>query len=155
MINNLLTSSTGTYIILGVLVLLMVAFLIYNTFATKKKREQEKNMLEKYMQVGKKICTIGGIYGTLVEINDEQNTFVLEVEGKDGTKTYLTMDKRAFSFPAGEEKADEVFPEVKEGKAEEAEVKAEEDKAEKEEKADEKAAVSEEETKEDSKEEIK
>ena len=124
MINNLLASSTGTYIILGVLVVLMVAFLIYNTFATKKRREQEKEMLNKYMQVGKKICTIGGIYGTLVEVNDEQNTFVLEVEGKDGVKTYLTMDKRAFSFPAGEDKAEEVFPEVKEGEAKE-EVKAE------------------------------
>ena len=104
MIFNLLTESTGssspeagspwgTWIIMGVLVLVIVAFMIFNRRNQKKRQEETKSMLDA-IKPGNKVKTIGGICGIVVEVCDD-NTFVLETGTEASGKSYLKFDKQA------------------------------------------------------------
>ena len=46
------------------------------------------------MKIGDKVKTIGGVCGYLYEINDEENTIVLET-GTADKKSYVKFDKAA------------------------------------------------------------
>ena len=46
------------------------------------------------MRVGDRVKTIGGICGVVVEINEEENTFVLET-GVDNKGSFIKFDKVA------------------------------------------------------------
>ena len=85
---------------------------------------------------GSKVKTIGGICGVVVEVNAEENTFVLETGTEASGKSYIKFDKQAVY------QTDAVADTKAAGKAEE---KAEEKS---EEKAEEKAAAAEEKTEE-------
>lgn len=104
MLFNLLTESTGssspeagspwgTWIIMGVLVLIIVAFMIFNRRNQKKRQEETKNMLDA-IKPGNKVKTIGGICGVVVEVC-EDNTFVMETGTEASGKSYLKFDKQA------------------------------------------------------------
>lgn len=98
MLFNLLSSGNGgnswyTWVILGVFALLVVAFFIWSSKSNKKKQQEAKNMLDA-MKIGDKVKTIGGVCGYLYEINDEENTIVLET-GTDEKKSYVKFDKAA------------------------------------------------------------
>ncbi len=94
MVLNLLASKTTTYVILGVLLLLMIAFFVYNMLTNKKRAAQREEMVAKTLKVGNEILTIGGIKGTIVEV-DEDGSFVLET-GSESNKSYMKFDKAAF-----------------------------------------------------------
>ncbi len=81
------------YIILGVLVVVMVAFFIISS-RRNKKRQQEADALIDAVQPGNKVKTIGGICGIVVEVNQEENTFVLET-GTEGHKCHIKFDRQA------------------------------------------------------------
>ncbi len=148
MIFNLLTESGssspetgnpyGTWIIMGVLVLVIVAFMIFNRRNQKKRQEETKSMLDA-IKPGNKVKTIGGICGVVVEVCDD-NTFVLETGTEASGKSYLKFDKQAiYQTDAVVEKPAPVAPveaaeevpveEVKEAPAEAAE-EVKEEKAE-------------------------
>ncbi len=104
MIFNLLAESTGssspetgnpwgTWIIMGVLVLVIVGFMIFNRRNQKKRQEETKSMLDA-IKPGNKVKTIGGICGVVVEVCDD-NTFVLETGTEASGKSYLKFDKQA------------------------------------------------------------
>ena len=98
-------SSTGTgtpknntqqiiiWIILGVL---LVGFIVMNYFSNKKRKAQMEAEKEKRNAIkpGFKIMTIGGIVGTVVSVDDEANTFVLQT-GSDENPNYIKFDKVA------------------------------------------------------------
>ncbi len=92
------SSSSGwiMWVILGVLV---VGLFVFNYFSRKK---QQKAVDEKMKGLvpGARIKTIGLICGTVVSVNDAQNTVVIETG--DGA-SYLTVDKQAIYqiFPEG------------------------------------------------------
>ena len=44
---------------------------------------------------GNKVKTIGGICGVVVEVNAEENTFVLETGTEASGKSYIKFDKQA------------------------------------------------------------
>ena len=46
------------------------------------------------LKIGDRVKTIGGICGFVVQINDAENTFVLET-GLEGNKSYVKFDKGA------------------------------------------------------------
>ena len=79
-------------ILLGFMALLIV----YNYFSSKKRREQAEQEKEKRNAIrpGFTVTTIGGILGTVVEVDDEANTFVLET-GKADSPSYIKFDKVA------------------------------------------------------------
>ena len=47
------------------------------------------------IQPGNKVKTIGGICGIVVEVNPDENTFVLETGTEASGKSYLKFDKQA------------------------------------------------------------
>ena len=90
----------------------VIAFFIWTTVSNKKRQKQEQERLAS-IKVGDKVKTIGGICGYIVELNDEENTFVVET-GTDDKKSYIKLDKQAIYQTASpveetatEEKAEE------------------------------------------------
>ena len=105
MVFNLLTNSTssgatttqnptGTWIMMGVLFLIIIAFMIFNRRTQKKKQQETMDMLDA-IKPGNKVKTIGGICGVVVEVCPEDNTFVLETGTEASGKSYLKFDKQA------------------------------------------------------------
>lgn len=85
--------NTMTYIIMAVIVVAIIGLFVWQTFANKKKRKEAQEMMNN-LQPGIKIKTIGGICGYLVEVNDAENTFILET-GTEDNKCYIKFDKGA------------------------------------------------------------
>ena len=83
----------GTLIILGVIVVAFIGFMIWQNHQNKKKAKEQEDAINK-LQKGDKIITIGGICGFLVEMNEEENTFILET-GLDTNKSYIKFDRQA------------------------------------------------------------
>ena len=142
--NKANTTQIVMWVVLGVL---LVGFIVMNYFSNKKRKSQMEAEKEKRNAIkpGFKIMTIGGIVGTVVSVDDEANTFVLQT-GSDENPNYIKFDKVAIyssedpseansaeheedimpvsgSQEALEEKVDE---EVEEEKKEAAEEKSEE-----------------------------
>ncbi len=151
---NLLEGESGSSMMkqlpmIIILAVIIVAFIAYSIFSNRKRRKQMDEEREKRdaIQPGYKITTIGGIVGTVVEIDKEGNTFVLET-GVGENKCTVTFDKQAiytFEAPVSEtaqNETDDVF-----GNAE-SEEKVEESASESEEKVEETAPESEEKTEE-------
>ena len=127
------------YVIMGDLVLIIVGFKIYNNRAQKKRPQETTNMLNA-IKPGNKVKTIGGICGIVVEVCEDDNTFVFETGTEKSGKSYMKFDKQAVyqtdavaEKPAKaekeakgkktEEKATEEVKEVKEEKDEKEESK--------------------------------
>ncbi len=83
----------GTWIMVGILVLILVVFMIYNRRSQKKRQEETMNTLNA-IKPGNKVKTIGGICGVVVEVCDD-NTFVLETGTEKSGKSYMKFDKQA------------------------------------------------------------
>ena len=74
----------------------VVLLMVMNHFSNKKRKEQQEKELEKRnsIKAGFKVTTIGGILGTVVEVNDEENWFILET-GSSENSCHLKFDKVA------------------------------------------------------------
>lgn len=139
MFGYLLAESTGSSgnskvfstIFIVLIVAAFVAMMIFNSRSQKKRQQESQKMLDA-IKPGSKVKTIGGICGVVVEVNAEENTFVLETGTEASGKSYIKFDKQAVY------QTDAVADTKAAGKAEE---KAEE-------KSEEKAAASEEKTEE-------
>lgn len=110
------------WVIIGIV---LVGMLVMNFFSNKKRREQMEAEKEKRNAIrpGFKVMTIGGIVGTVVAVDDDANTFVLQT-GTDEVPNYIKFDKVAIyssedpnATVASEEEATEKGDEAK--KAEE------------------------------------
>lgn len=123
-------SNAGTWVIYGILAVLIVGFFVWTTISSRKRRKQEEEKLAA-LKVGDKVKTIGGVCGVVIAIDDAENTFTLET-GSDSNVSYIKFDKGAIyqtapsaaAQAAEEEKAQESGePEKSEpaGKAEPAE----------------------------------
>lgn len=76
-----------------VIIVAMIGLLIWQTISGKKKQKEAQNMVNQ-LKKGDRVKTIGGVCGFVVEINDAENTFVLET-GTDDDKSYVKFDKGA------------------------------------------------------------
>ena len=83
----------GTWIMLGLLVVIF-GVMMWTSSRTNKKRAKEAQEKLDNMKVGDRVKTIGGICGIIVEINEAENTFVLET-GKDNKGSFIKFDKIA------------------------------------------------------------
>ena len=111
--------SIGTIIIMAVLIVAIIGLFVWQSINGKKKRKEAQNMVNQ-LKIGDRVKTIGGICGFVAEINDAENTFVLET-GLEDRKSYVKFDKGAIyqtapaqgnAVPAPEKK--EVKEEIKE-----------------------------------------
>ncbi|MBQ6980574.1 MAG: preprotein translocase subunit YajC [Clostridia bacterium] len=98
MLNNLLAGTTGgnstmITVVFIVIIVAMIGLLIWQTISGKKKQKEAQNMVNQ-LKKGDRVKTIGGVCGFVVEINDAENTFVLET-GTDDNKSYVKFDKGA------------------------------------------------------------
>lgn len=122
MLNNLLIESTQitTYVIFGVLIAAIIAMFIFSSKRRKKQEEEAKNLIDA-VKPGNKVKTIGGICGIVVEVDVEENTFVLETGSEQSGKCFIKFDRQAIyqtdavvekNAPAveGEVKAEESAP---------------------------------------------
>ena len=86
----------STWILFGMIAVLMVVMMIFNRRNQKKREEESKALLDS-IRPGHKVKTIGGICGTVVEVNNEDNTFVLETGSETSGKSYMRFDKYAIA----------------------------------------------------------
>ena len=102
-LSNLLAENSGgwgIYIIFGVIIVLFVVMSIFNNKQRKKQAEEDKKRKDS-LCAGTSVITIGGIVGTVVSVDHENSTFVLETEGSK-----IKFDKRAIyqmTLPEGAE----------------------------------------------------
>ena len=91
-------ASTGsewvTYVLLGVIVVAVIAMFVVSS-RRNKKRQEEADKLINAVRPGNKVKTIGGVCGIVVEVEDEENTFVLETGTEASGKSYMKFDKQA------------------------------------------------------------
>ncbi len=130
MFSNLLDATQiSTYIILGVLVVAIIVMFVFSSRRRKKQEEEAKNLIDS-VKPGNKVKTIGGICGIVVEVDQEENTFVLETGTEQSGKCFIKFDKQAiYQTDAVVEKATPASTEAEvaeETLAEEGEVKPEE-----------------------------
>ncbi len=115
----------GTWLMMGMLVLIIVVFMVFNKRSQKKRADETNKMLDA-IQPGNKVKTIGGICGIVVEVCPEDNTFILETGSEKSGKSYFKFDRQAVyqtdavakpAEPApvetAEEKPEEPFEEAK------------------------------------------
>lgn len=105
-----------TLILFIVLIVGMIGLLVWQSISGKKKQKEAQNMVNA-LKKGDRVKTIGGVCGFVYEINDAENTFVLET-GSEDKKSYVKFDKgaiyqtapaqgNAVPAPKAEEKAEE------------------------------------------------
>lgn len=82
------------YVILGAIVVLFVVWMIFSS-KKRKKQEQDAQNLINAVGPGNKVKTIGGICGIVVEVDKEENTFILETGSESTGKCFIKFDKQA------------------------------------------------------------
>ena len=91
------SSGYGQYIMLGIVALLIVVIAVFYFLSNKKRKKQEQDAQDLINAVnpGNKVKTIGGICGIVVEVDNEENTFVLETGTELSGKSYIKFDRQA------------------------------------------------------------
>lgn len=99
-------ADVGTYITMGVLVLLLGGFMLFTSLRNKKKNASTEEM-KNSLKIGDKVQTIGGIIGTITEINNVEGTITVST----GTSTMVFNKQAVYAFgfydapkPASEQK---------------------------------------------------
>jgi preprotein translocase subunit YajC len=88
------SSSWTTWVFLGIIILAFVAMFVWQS-RKQKKQQAEQDAVKNAIRPGNKVKTIGGICGIVVEINPEENTFVLETGSENAGKSYMKFDMQA------------------------------------------------------------
>ena len=82
------------WVMVGVIFVLLVAWWVYSSKKNKKKEQEAKDLINA-VKPGNKVKTIGGVCGIVVEVDDEENTFVLETGSVTAGKSYVKFDRQA------------------------------------------------------------
>ena len=115
-----------TWVLLGVLVVAIIAMLIVSSRRNKKRQEESEKLINS-VRPGNKVKTIGGVCGIVVEVDDDENTFVLETGSEASGKCYMKFDKQAiYQTDAVVDDGNEVKDDVVEEAAEEQPAQTEE-----------------------------
>lgn len=83
-----------TWVFLLILIGAMVAMMVFSRRSQKKRQEEQMKTLDA-IKPGNKVKTIGGICGVVVEICEDDNTFVIETGTEKSGKSYIKFDKQA------------------------------------------------------------
>lgn len=84
----------GMWIIVGLMLVLCVVWIVFSN-KKRKKQEQDAQNLINAVGPGNKVKTIGGICGIVVEVDNEENTFILETGSPTTGKCYIKFDRQA------------------------------------------------------------
>ncbi len=122
MLNSLLINSSQilSYALIGVMVAVLIVSMVLMNRRSKKRQQEAQDLIDA-VKPGNKVKTIGGICGIVVEVDPDEDTFVLETGTEKSGKCYIKFVRQAiFESDAKPEK---------EEKAEKTENKAEEETA--------------------------
>lgn len=87
----------GNWLSIGLIIALvavMVVAMFFMNKRSKKQREEAEEMINA-VKPGNKVKTIGGVCGIVVEVDLEENTFVLETGSETTGKCYMKFDRQA------------------------------------------------------------
>ena len=110
MLNNFLfffeetekSNNWGTWVMLGILIVLIVVFMIFNARSKKKNKAAQDEMFKSYIP-GSIVTTIGGIVGTIVRVDEINETFVVETGEGDNKTTMKFLKKAVYKIERPEE----------------------------------------------------
>lgn len=94
---------------------ILLAFLYFVMIRPQQKQEKETREMQKNLQVGDEVVTIGGIVGIVLRVEDATETVVLET-GSDRLKIRLKQDAIKENITAAEQAAAEKAAKEKEKK---------------------------------------
>lgn len=96
MVNSLLieTSQIMSYVLIGVLVLVLVGSMILMN-RRRAKQEKESQDLINAVKPGNKVTTIGGIVGIVVEVDPEDDCIILETGSEASGKSHIKFIRQA------------------------------------------------------------
>ena len=113
-------------IMLFIVAVLIVVIVVFYIFSSKKRKKQEQDAqdLINAVKPGNKVKTIGGVCGIVVEVDNEENTFVLETGTEASGKSYMKFDRQAIyqTDAVVEKKEPETSEEVKDDNKDESSV---------------------------------
>ncbi len=82
------------YVVFGAIIVLLIVWMVFSS-KKRKKQEQDAQNLINAVGPGNKVKTIGGVCGIVVEVDNEENTFILETGSETTGKSYIKFDKQA------------------------------------------------------------
>ncbi len=83
-----------SYVLIGVLVVILIVSMVLMNRRSKK-REAEDKARRDAVKPGNKVTTIGGVCGIVVEVNAEEDTFVLETGTEATGKCFMKFVRQA------------------------------------------------------------
>ena len=83
-----------SWVLIIVLVVIMVVAMFLMNRRSKKQRQEAEDLINA-VKPGNKVKTIGGVCGIVVEVDLEENTFVLETGSETTGKCYMKFDRQA------------------------------------------------------------
>ncbi len=97
MLGNLLAMDPSTIAMVAIVAVLIVALVAMMIVSRRRAKKQEQDTADLIAAVkpGNKVKTIGGICGVVVEVDNEENTFVLETGTEQSGKCCIKFDKQA------------------------------------------------------------
>ncbi|MGN1061017.1 MAG: preprotein translocase subunit YajC [Candidatus Coproplasma sp.] len=87
-------TSWVSYVLIGVLVVILIGSMVLMNRRSKKREKEAQDLIDA-VKPGNKVTTIGGVVGIVVEVNPEDNTFVLETGSEDHGKCYVKFIRQA------------------------------------------------------------
>ena len=97
-------SSTGGMIQLVITTVILIVAFYFVLIRPQSKKQKEEEQMRSNLEIGDEITTIGGIVGRVVNINDNDDSMVIET-GADRTK--IKLKKWALSSVNGDKQSDE------------------------------------------------
>lgn len=82
------------YIVMFAIIIFFVVWMVISNKKRKKQEEEAQNLINA-VGPGNKVKTIGGICGIVVEVDNEENTFILETGSETSGKSYIKFDRQA------------------------------------------------------------
>ena len=83
-----------SYVLIGILLVILVGSMFFMNRRSKK-REAEAKALIDAVKPGNKVKTIGGICGIVVEVDPDEDTFVLETGSETSGKCFMKFVRQA------------------------------------------------------------
>lgn len=114
-------SQIVSYVLIGVMVVILVVSMVLMNRRAKKRQQEAQDLIDA-VKPGNKVKTIGGICGIVVEVDPDEDTFVLETGTETSGKCYIKFVRQAiFESDATLDKNAPVKEENKEENADETE----------------------------------
>ena len=87
----------GNWLSIGLIIALVAVMVVAMFFMNRrsKKQREEAEQLINAVKPGNKVKTIGGVCGIVVEVDAEENTFVLETGSETTGKCFMKFDRQA------------------------------------------------------------